>query len=116
MTVTVSGLPPDKEAIRVNYLNDKTIDSEIVVQSLGNPAYMDLTYFTIFIFIFWTQLSPISAFAITIYKSLGDTFNRAGILVRQPIFTYGSFNVHAIEYKRETLLCLHQIIQAILIR
>lgn len=124
-SLNVSGLPPHKLKLKVNCivllirnLNSKkalvngtrlrvkamhrnAIDCEVLTgTSIGERILIpriNLTYSgPILPFNFQrTQFPLIPAFAMTINKSQGQTFERIGILLREPVFTHGQLYVAA---------------------
>lgn len=124
-SLNVSGLPPHKLELKVNsivilirnlntsqalvngtrmrvkVLHHNTIDCEVLTGVARNKRILipriNLTYSgTILPFDFQrTQFPIILAFAMTINKSQGQTFDRVGILLRRPVFTHGQLYVAA---------------------
>jgi ATP-dependent DNA helicase PIF1 len=81
--------------MRIKFMHRNAIDCEVLTRTARNKRIliprMNLTYSgTILPFNFQrTQFPIIPAFAMTINKSLGQTFEKIGILLRQPVFTHG---------------------------
>lgn len=124
-SLNVSGLPPHKLKLKVNcivllirnlntkkalvngtrlrvkFLHHNAVDCEVLSgNSIGQRILIpriNLTYSgPILPFNFQrTQFPLIPAFAMTINKSQGQTFERIGILLREPIFTHGQLYVAA---------------------
>lgn len=124
-TLTVSGLPPHKlilkencivllirnlntgkalvngTRMRVRRMHRNSIDCEVLTGVARNTRILipriHLTYSgTILPFTFQrTQFPVIPAFAMTINKSQGQTFDRVAVLLRQPVFTHGQLYVAA---------------------
>lgn len=124
-SLMVSGLPPHKLVLKVNCivllirnlntsqslvngtrmrvksLHNNTIDCEILTGVARNKRILipriNLTYSgSILPFDFQrTQFPIIPAFAMTINKSQGQTFDRVGILLKTPVFTHGQLYVAA---------------------
>lgn len=124
-SLNVSGLPPHKLSLKVNCivllirnlntkdalvngtrmrvkcLHNNAIDCEVLTGfSKGKLILIpriNLTYSgTILPFDFQrTQFPIIPAFAMTINKSQGQTFEKVGILLRRPVFTHGQLYVAA---------------------
>lgn len=124
-SINVSGLPPHRLELKVNCivllirnlntsqalvngtrmrvktLHNNVIDCEVLT-GIGRGRRIlipriNLTYTgTILPFDFQrTQFPVIVAFAMTINKSQGQTFDRVGILLRRPVFTHGQLYVAA---------------------
>jgi ATP-dependent DNA helicase PIF1 len=81
-------------------MHRNAIDCEVLTETGRNKRIfiprINLTYSgTILPFNFQSQFLIIAAFAITINKSQKQTFERIGILLRQPVFTHGQLYVAA---------------------
>lgn len=128
-TLTLSGLAPHKLELKINCivllirnlnakkglvngtrmrvksLHNNTIDCEVLTGiAYGTRVLIpriNLTYSGINLpFNFQrTQFPIINAFAITINKSQGQTFEKVGILLKQPVFTHGQLYVAASRVK-----------------
>lgn len=128
-SIAISGLPPHKLELKINFivllirnlntsealvngtrmrvkvLHHNAIDCEILTGTASGRRILipriNLTYSgTILPFEFQrTQFPVIPAFAMTINKSQGQTFERVGILLRQPVFTHGQLYVAASRVK-----------------
>lgn len=128
-SIIVSGLPPHKldlkidcvvlliknlntskalvngTRMRIKNMHNNTIDCEILTGTARGKRVLipriNLTYTgTILPFDFQrTQFPIIVAFAMTINKSQGQTFDRVGILLRRPVFTHGQLYVAASRVK-----------------
>ncbi|XP_055306515.1 ATP-dependent DNA helicase pif1-like [Sitodiplosis mosellana] len=139
-SLNVSGLPPHKlklkidcvvllirnlntkEALvngtrmRVKQLHNNAIDCEVLTGTSKGKRILipriNLTYSgTLLPFDFQrTQFPVIPAFAMTINKSQGQTFDRVGVLLRRPVFTHGQLYVAASRVK--SFDCLKFYIEA----
>lgn len=124
-SLTVSGLPPHKLVLkencivllirnlntknalvngtrmRVKQMHRNSIDCQVLTGVARNTRILipriHLTHSgTLLPFSFQrTQFPVIPAFAMTINKSQGQTFQKVGILLRQPVFTHGQLYVAA---------------------
>jgi ATP-dependent DNA helicase PIF1 len=87
--------------MRIKFMHRNAIDCEVLKRTARNKRILipriNLTYSgTILPFNHQrTQFPIIPAFATTINKSLGQTFEKIGILLRQPVFTHGELYVAA---------------------
>jgi len=87
--------------LRIRVLHNNVIDCEVLTgTSIGLRVLIpriNLTFSgTILPFKFQrTQFPVITAFAMTINKSQGQTFDKVGIFLRQPVFTHGQLYVAA---------------------
>lgn len=91
--------------MRIKCMHNNAVDCEVLTGTSKGKRILipriNLTYSsTLLPFNFQqTQFPLVPAFAMTINKSQGQTFDRVGILLRQPVFTHGQLYVAASRVK-----------------